>query len=399
MQHAQLLDALTRTRLDEYFATLNDVSLHLQSLAMPPSVLREPFAKLEQWRHDAHRQIDEFAEKKQQEIQRKVDEYRPIFDRLKNEQLEKVSRYKQKVAELFRQSQVTQKDLANLKRTVEQIQDDLRAFDQHSVEVTSTRPFTPSLHLRLRCNEWKPPSPSSSSSSSISAIVRQLEFHLKYVRLSGLVTSHDVLVGVNGTVGDLIEQFFSQQDRIKAKDHKRRCYLATEVGEHQIRQRLNNEISLLSIFNRIESLVLYETPLELNSTNLQHFSLVFCRFEEGLPWEIQFGLPFLLHLPRVRCRGRDIIDLLDQTLKTYFPLLHSTTTASNVHFQVRLLNDENGNESGIILNEWTERVVDEHLAMAENVTLVINVIQHDPTHLPRRDGITRLSDRRRKSRK
>lgn len=395
-QHAQLIDDWIRSQLKDYFTNLNEVASNLQSLAIPSNILNEPVTKLEQWRRDAYRQIDEIVTKKLQEVQMKIEEYRQIFDRLKNEQMEKINRYKQKISELFRKSQIAQKDLSHLKRAVEQIQTDLTMFDKHSIEIISARPLTSSIHVRLRCNEWKPPSPSSSSSSSLSSIIRQFEFRLKYVRLSGIITSHDLLVGVNGTIADLIEQFALQQDRMKTKDHKPQYYLATEVCQHRIRQRFTNETSLRSIFNRIESLVLYETPFELNSPKLQEFCLILCRFEEGLPWEIRFGLPFLLTLPRFQCRGRDVIDLLDQTLKTYFPLLDTT---NNLHYELRLHTNETQNDPGIILKEWAEQVIDEHLSMADNVTLVINIIHHDQMHLARRDGITRISDKRRKSRK
>jgi hypothetical protein len=368
-------------------------------LTISSNILNEPFLKIEQWRIEAYHQIDEIVEKKIEEIRVKIDEYRMIFDTRKNEQLAKIARYKQKIAELFRETQVANKDLSNLKKSIEKMQNDLKIFDQHSIEVLSNRSF---IHIRMKLNDSKPSSsPTSSSSSSLSSIIQQFEFRLKFVRLSGFVTSHYVLVQVNGTIGDLIDQFIQTQDNsIKQKrDH----FLATEVCQYRVRQRFNNDIQLKTIFNKINELVLYETPFQLNTIYLQKYCLILCRFQNGLPWDIQFGLPILLHVPRFQCQGRDVIDALNQTLETCFPLI---IAKNNTHYEVKIVSDDDQMSTPTILNEWADKVIDDHLLMADNATLIVNLVHNglsvtdeQTTHLARLDGILKTSEKRRKSRK
>ena len=410
-EHAQLIDDLTRSQLDDYFSMLETVSARLQALTIPSKVSQEPFLEMEQWRQQAYRQIDQLVEKKSEEIRERIEDYRQIFERVKTEQVERVNRYKQKIAELFRKSQVSHRDLSQLKKTIEQIQTDSNSFDQHAIEVINHRPSTHSINIQLRCPQIKSSTSSTNSSSSTtttttssssSSVIRQYEFQIKCVRLSGWVTSHDVLVQVNGTIGDLIEQFIAQQDRLSLIRTERDHYLATEVSQHRIRQRFTPDLPLKSIFNRIESLVLYETPFELNVSNLQQSCLILSRFEEGLPWEIKFGLPFLLCVPRLQCRGQDIINLLDQQLNSSFPLLNPTR-----HYQVRLMVDDRQMHSAIVLNDWADRVIDENLLMADNATLVINLMcqqqqpssQEQTIQRARLDGTLKTSERRRRSRK
>ncbi len=398
-EHAQLIDALTRSILEENFKVLTNLSSRLQSLTISSNILDEPFRKIEQWRVDAYHQIDEIVEKKFQEIRMNIEEYRVIFDTKKNEQLAKIARYKQKIAELFRETQVANKDLSNLKKSIDKMQNDLKIFDQHAIEVVSNRSF---IHIRMKLNDSKPSSsPTSSSSSSLSSIIQKLEFRLKFVRQSGLVTSHYVLVQVNGTIRDLIDQFIETQDN--SIKQKRNYFLATEVCQYRVRQRFNNDIQLKTIFNKINELVLYETPFQLNTINLQQYCLILCRFQNGLPWDIQFGLPILLHVPRFQCRGRDVIDALNQILKTCFPLMIAN---DNIHYEVRIVSDDDQMSTPTILNEWAEKVIDDHLLMADNATLIVNlvnnglsVIDEQTTHLARLDGILKTSEKRRKSRK
>ena len=405
--HAQLIDALTRSQLEDYFSILNSVSSRLQGLTISPKISEAPFVQMEEWRREAYRVIDQLVEKKCEEIREKVDEYRQTFDRSRNEQLERTNRYKQKIAELFRKIQVSHRDLSQLKKSIEQIQTDSNTFDEHAIEVISHRPSLHSITIQTRCPQARASissattSSSSSSSSSTSSVVRQFEFQIRCVRLTGLVTSHDVLVQVNGTIGDLIEQFLAQQDPISLAHAQRDHFLATEISQHRIRQRFPADLPLKLIFNRIESLVLYETPFELSVSNLQESCLILSRFEEGLPWEIKFGLPFLLHVPRLQCRGQDIIDRLDQKLNSSFPLLTSTG-----HYQVRLVADDRQRHSAILLHDWADRVIDEQLLMADNATLIVDLVSSKPSsskeqsvQRARLDGTLKATDRRRRSRK
>lgn len=397
-EHAQLVDALTRSILEENFRVLNDLSTRLSSLMISSKIVKEPFVKLEQWRVEAYQQIDQIVQKKNEEIRTKIEEYRVIFDKRKKEQLEKIVRYKQKISELFRQSQVANRDLSTLKKSIEKLQKDLEKFDQHSIDLVSNPSFMHSLHIQLKLDPWKSSSSSSSSStsSSISSVIHQLEFRLKFIRRTGFVTSHYVLVPINGTMADLMEQF-TRNEGIKEN------FLATEVCQYRVRRRLNNAIQLRMIFNQISELVLYETPMESNGNDLQEYCWIFCQFENGLPWDILFRLPILLHVPRCHCRGLDIINALNQTLKNSFPVLIENT---DIHYEVKIRSDDDQISLPINLNQWADEVIDEHLLMAENATLIVNVvyqnqlnIDQQTKHLARLDGIRKNSDKRRKSRK
>ena len=403
-EHEQLIDALTRSTLEDYFTLLTNLSTRLQSLTISSKILNEPFLKIEEWRINAYRQIDEIVEKKFEEIRNKIDEYRQIFDTIKTEQLERINRYKQKISDLFRKSQIANKDLSILKKSMEKIENNSNIFDQHSIEVLPTRSIIHSIHIQMQLNNWKPSNQSSSSSSSsLSPIIQQFEFRLKYVRTSGIVTSHYVLVEVNGTIRDLIDQFIATQDKIMMIKQKREQFLATEVCQNRVRQRFNDDIQLKTIFNKINELVLYETPFELNTNTLQQYCLILCRFQDGLPWDIQFGLPILLHLPRSQCRGKDVIHVLDKTLQTCFP---SMINNNNIHYEVKIVSDDHQMSSATLLNEWEDEIIDDHLLMADNATLIVNLVNNDQlfikeqkTHLARLDGILKSSEKRRKSRK
>ena len=387
-EHAQLVDALTRSILEENFRVLNDLSTRFSSLMIATKILKEPFVKLEQWRVEAYQQIDQIVQKKNEEIRTKIEEYRLIFEKRKKEQLEKIVRYKQKISELFRQSQVANRDLSTLKKSIEKLQKDLDKFDQHSIDLVSNPSLMHSIHIQLKLDPWKFSSSSSSSStsSSLSSVIHQLEFQLKFIRRTGFVTSHYVLVPINGTMADLMEQFM-RNEGIKEN------VLATEVCQYRVRRRLNNTIELRTIFNQISELVLYETPVEF-----QEYCWIFCQFENGLPWDILFRLPILLQVPRCQCRGLDIINVLNQTLKNSFPLLIENI---DIHYEVKIRSDDDQISLPVNLNQWADEVIDEHLLMAENATLIVNVVyQNEQTkHLARLDGIRKNSEKRRKSRK
>jgi hypothetical protein len=73
---------------------------------------------------------------------------------------------------------------------------------------------------------------------------------------------------------------------------------------------------------------------------------------------------------------------------------------------VRIVSDDDQMSTPTILNEWADQVIDDHLLMADNATLIVNLVNNDlavtdeqTTHLARLDGILKTSEKRRKSRK
>ncbi|CAF0736887.1 unnamed protein product [Adineta steineri] len=408
IKHAQLLDANNHAILKDYFSILTDLSSKIESLLISTNILNDPFVKIKQWGIEAHHQIDEIIEQKCQEIETKINDYRQIFNAIRTEQLDKITRYKQKIADLFRETQIANKAISNLERSIKHIQNDLNIFNEHKIEVTSNRPLIHSINIRMHVDNWKPSnccsSSSSSTSSSVSSILHQLEFRLKYVRLSGIVTCHYILVEVNGTIGDLIDKFIAIQEKTLMIKQKRDSFLAVEANQYRVRQRFQNDIQLKSIFNKIDQLILYETPFELNINNLQQYCLILCRFQDGLPWDIQFGLPILLQVPRFQCRGRNVIDALNKTLKTCFPLL--IDDKNNIHYEVKIVSNDHQMNEATLLDLWADKIIDDYLLMADNETLIVNLINNNEilfndqtTRLARLDGTLKTTEKRRKSRK
>ena len=276
-------------------------------MTISSNILQQPFLNIEQCRLDAYRQIDELIQSKIQEICIQIDEYHQIFDIMRNEKLETIVQQKQKIIDLSHKTQVTNKEMINLRKSIEHMKNDSNIFDKHSIEIISNHSLIYPISIRMQLNDCVLSTSSSSSSSSPSSILHQLEFRLKYVRLSGIVTCHYVLVDVSGTIENLIDQFIMTQDKIILEKTKRSHVLATEVCQYRVRRRFTNDIQLKTIFNQLDELVLYETPFELNNVNLQQHCLILCQFQDGLPWNLQFALPILLSVPRFQCCGRDLI--------------------------------------------------------------------------------------------
>jgi hypothetical protein len=79
---------------------------------------------------------------------------------------------------------------------------------------------------------------------------------------------------------------------------------------------------------------------------------------------------------------------------------------NNIYYEVRIVSDDHQVSSATILNEWADQVIDDHLLMADNATLIVNLIHNNQsatseqiTHLARLDGTLKTSEKRRKSRK
>lgn len=90
--HAQSIDALTRSQLEDYLAILSSVFSRWQALPVSPDISEEAFVQMEQRRRQAYPEIDQLAGKQCEENREKVDDYRQTFDRLlRNEPLERIN--------------------------------------------------------------------------------------------------------------------------------------------------------------------------------------------------------------------------------------------------------------------------------------------------------------------
>ena len=104
---------------------------------MPSCILESPFIQLEQWRTDAHRKLDELAEQKREEIQRKISEYRTIFNENINEQKHKIKIVRKQLNDLFRQTHVTNKDIKYLESKINETKTFLQSIEKHSIQVSA----------------------------------------------------------------------------------------------------------------------------------------------------------------------------------------------------------------------------------------------------------------------
>ena len=79
---------------------------------------------------------------------------------------------------------------------------------------------------------------------------------------------------------------------------------------------------------------------------------------------------------------------------------------NNLHYEIRIVSNDYQTTMTTILNEWADEIIDEHLLMADNATLIVSLIhdgqlfmEEQTVKLDRLDGTLKSSDKRRKSRK
>lgn len=136
-EHTQFLNNEPRTFLSSHEDILNDLLSKCQSVSISTRVLDYPFIELEKWRIDAHRKLDQLAERKRHEIQKKISEYRNIFTEKINEQKQKLELLKNQLADLSQKTYVTNKEIKYLENKVNETKLFLQSIEKHSIKIST----------------------------------------------------------------------------------------------------------------------------------------------------------------------------------------------------------------------------------------------------------------------
>jgi hypothetical protein len=124
---------ILNSRLNPLVDIMNTLGSRIQSID-----IRKTFGncrqKLEQWRLESHKKIDEFFEQKCQELDQ------IIVEKL-NEQQEEMNKIKSRIDELLREQQVTRQDIYELSSIMDHLEREINNIDTKFVEI-HTHPLT-----------------------------------------------------------------------------------------------------------------------------------------------------------------------------------------------------------------------------------------------------------------
>jgi hypothetical protein len=318
LQHAQLIEEELRAELNSLADKFNDLSSRFDHVTVSSDFLKKPLEELEKWRIDAHKKIDQIVENKCQEIQGKFDDYQTVFATKNIEQVNKINVSKKVIAELIQKADASCKQMDDLQKSIDEAEKYLTSLNTHEINVITSTPicFIDS-HTRLfDCQ---------------STLVDELRnFKITYIRLNGITRNYYVKSRKNGTISDLTKSFIRQYTVLEqlarielssndATDHQPKCdcILPTEVYNGRVHLQYNKEAKLNDIRDR-DMIVFYETPYSLNEMSRPRI-LMPCLFQR-LPEKQSFALPIYLNVPRVGCKGQDVLNALNDMLGKFFRL-------------------------------------------------------------------------------
>ncbi|CAF4770070.1 unnamed protein product, partial [Rotaria sp. Silwood2] len=175
-EHTQLVESQTRTFLYSHEKILNDLNNKFESLSISSRILEYPFIQLEKWRTDAHQKLDQLAEQKRQEIQRKISEYRIIFTEKTNEQKQKIELLKKQLNNLSRQTHVANKEIKYLEDKINETKIFLHSIEKHSIKVSTYAFF---VNIRTNFFDLQTSRIAQLASPIISQSTRKTRFDLK----------------------------------------------------------------------------------------------------------------------------------------------------------------------------------------------------------------------------
>ncbi|CAF0715229.1 unnamed protein product [Adineta steineri] len=323
IEHTQMIEENVRSELNTLADKFNELSSRFNDLSISSDFLEQPFSQLEQWRLDAHNKIDEIIEKKRQEINDKIDEYKKLFIISNLEQLEKINANKKLIAELIQDTDASHQQISDFQTSIDNTEKYLNSLTTHKIN-TINHPLIWSVDIHTQHFQ----------SQSMLSINKLRVFNITYIRLDGIIRCHYVNANKDGTMNNLIRVFIQQYPLFEAlfraepnstilTDHQPKYdfILPIEVYDHDVRSQYTNDHQL-SLISRDESIFFYETPFSLKTKNNPNI-LMPCAFRR-LPHKTLFGWPIFLNIPRTRCRGQDVQDALHNLLGTFFPLNPTT---------------------------------------------------------------------------
>lgn len=369
-----------RRNLTDLLDKVNEISALLNSIKLSERISAENFSKMEKLRGEAHRAVDLLIERKIDELKIHIDDFSTNFMRRRKDQMEEVRRCREKIVAAIETDRVEEKHLTELRFKIEQIERKIQENERRSIDVELERAFSPEISVRFVVktgSSRKSSSPnsrsiSSNSSSSTSSAPRMLEFSLKFVRQSGSVTEHRILVDGRSNVDQLVASFAKQFHRTVKTSVNKAFYLVYELKQGRVRRRLDGQLSVHTIFNKTDSLVIYETPFELTLKNLEEKRLLMCRFENGLPWNLRSTLPVLIEVPRSKCRSIEILDSIDQFLKENF-----RSIVWNRRIQVQFFSNKQKLDSTVLLSRYNKQIIDQEYLDDDSATFSINLLDSD----------------------
>ena len=334
VQHAQLIEDITRASLNSLADKFNELSSKFDHISISDNILKKPFVQLEQWRKEAHEKIDRIVEETCQKLNSEIDKYRNIFLKKTEEQLKEMSTSKRMIAPLMQESDASAKQIADLQASIDKAEQYLNSVIKHEINVIDKTLI------------WFVDIDTNFLDFQCLADEELRELKITYVRLNGIIRNYYVNTRKDGNIDDLKNSFvqkykwqkeFSQlkHSSTNTTDHcpKSDFILAVEVYNHRIHLQYSDKALLTNILDR-DLIVFYETPYSLNEEN-NSYILMPCYFQR-LPDKKPFALPIYLSVPRTKCRGQHIFDSLCNSLGKYFPLNSNTDRhLYDVHLEIK----------------------------------------------------------------
>ncbi|CAF4918637.1 unnamed protein product, partial [Rotaria sp. Silwood1] len=165
IQHAQLMEDMTRGKLNSLADKFNELSLRFDNISISDNILKIPFVQLEKWRAEAHEKIDQIVEQKRQELNDELDKYRKVFLTKNEEQLIKMNNSKRIIAELIQESDASANQITDLQTSIDETENYLNSLMTHEINVIATTPiwrvdiesqlFEPQSILKNELREFK----------------------------------------------------------------------------------------------------------------------------------------------------------------------------------------------------------------------------------------------------
>ena len=318
LEHVQLVEVKTGDELNSLVDQFNQVSARFASMSISPRILEEPFARLEQWREDAHKQIDQAAETKRQELTRTIKRYQRTFAMRKEQEMKKLHSNKEQLAMMLAESDATREQIADLQSSVNQAMNYLASLDKHRIDIVPT-----SLDYSVNIL-----SKSGKDRSAFGGDLR--EFQITYVRLNGSIHSYNVSANASENITHLKNCFADEYSVLNESNqmmqrtndyliHRPQTdyILPVEVYNHRIHLQYQDDHSLNDILIR-DKIIFYEMSYSLMQENSPRIMMP-CSFHHSMRNE-PIGLPIYLDLPRHKCKGQDIRDAMHGALDRFLQI-------------------------------------------------------------------------------
>jgi len=316
LRHAQLVEEKIQSELHALADKLNGILSKFNQLSISDDILEKPFGQLEQWRADAHKQIDQIVEIKRQEMIEKLRSYRETFQAKNEEQLSKLNSCKKVLTNLIEEADASSSQIKDLQQSINEAEKYLTNVKRPIISVVP-RQLNCSVNIRSQFLADKELTEN-----------RIREFRIIYIRLNGTIRNYYVKANANETMSDLINNFIQQYTTVEELgqrqtnqnymiDHlpKADFILPAEIYNHAVHLVYNNS-HVLSTLLKDDIITFYETYESLQLTNRQ-LVLMPCLFRRKIDRH-NIALPVFFSVPRNGCRGQDISDAINNIIGNFY---------------------------------------------------------------------------------